>query len=198
MKNHKEDRIFRQKDLVISGLLFSIYGLILFSLDPQWVMWAGPMVLGALYVPDPPPAILFFSSPREAFQLASLFSLVSLFALGLLIIIRGERRYHWLYRFKAPLENGGFTGIAKVEDGLRSSQALKSRVLISRVTDANIMASAWTCNQLAAGQEGAATLPHGRRVVSRDLGLGGPEDLRPLRREAVPAGRNDIFPGRPQ
>ena len=37
-----------------SGLLI-LYGMeIFFSPDPKWTMWAAQMVMGILYVPDPP------------------------------------------------------------------------------------------------------------------------------------------------
>ena len=59
MKNHTEERIFTKKGLAISLLFYSIYAVILYSLDPGWVGWTGPMILGALYVPNsPPPPVL--------------------------------------------------------------------------------------------------------------------------------------------
>ena len=81
MKNHTEERIFTKKGLAISLLFYSIYAVILFSIDPKWVGWAGPMDLGALYVPNSPPPL--FSDPQAAFQMGSLFSLLSLAALVL-------------------------------------------------------------------------------------------------------------------
>ena len=55
MENQPEEKVFTAKGVMITVLYFSIYGVILFSLDPDWIMWAVPMVMGALYVPDPPP-----------------------------------------------------------------------------------------------------------------------------------------------
>lgn len=115
VKKSGREPLFTMKALVVGAVLFSIYGVILFSMDPAWVAWAGPMALGgALYVPDPPPAL--FSAPQEVFQVASLFSLFSLFTLGLLIVLRGEPRLGWLSWLKAVLINGRRKGLAKAQE----------------------------------------------------------------------------------
>jgi len=94
MKNRREDRLFTGKGLLIGAICFSLYGIILLSLDPEWVLWAGSMSLGALYIPDPPPRL--FDDPQQAFRAASVFSLLGLFALGLLMVIMGQVRFGWL------------------------------------------------------------------------------------------------------
>ncbi len=176
MKNPGAEPLFTMKALVVGGVLYSIYGVILFSMDPEWVAWAGPMALGgALYVPDPPPAL--FSSPQEAFQMASLFSLLSLFTLGLLIVLRGEPRLGWLSWLKAALINGRRKGLAKAQNAPGTRGVLDVRVLMPSCPDDSIDAEAWKCHHPPDGEERLATLPPGRRVVPRDLEVGGSEDL---------------------
>lgn len=101
MKNQPEERIFTKKGLLIGTLFFATYGVILLSLDPEWVMWAGSMSLGVLYIPDPPPSL--FDNPQEAFQMASVFSLLGLLTLLLLMVVMGEVRFGWLSWLKAKL-----------------------------------------------------------------------------------------------
>ncbi len=102
MGNHSEDRIFTKKGVAIGALLFCIYGVILFSMDPEWVRWAGSMlIMGALYVPDPPPPL--FADPQDAVRAVSLFNLLSLSALALLIALRRGLRFGWLPRLEARL-----------------------------------------------------------------------------------------------
>jgi hypothetical protein len=99
MKNRPEERLFTGKWLLIGALCFSLYGIILLSLDQEWVLWAGSMTLGGLYVPDPPPRL--FEDPREVFQVASVFSLLGLVALALLTVVMGEVRFGWLSWLRA-------------------------------------------------------------------------------------------------
>lgn len=77
MKNKTIKGIFRRENLVAGGLL-SLYGTVLFSLDPQWVMWAGSMTVGVLGVGEalPPP----LGSGGEAAFLASVAGLAGLLA----------------------------------------------------------------------------------------------------------------------
>ncbi len=70
---------------IIAGLLF-LYGVLLFSLDPLWVQWAGAMSIGVLYTGDIiPPAL--FSQPLEAVRMTSLSVLLGLCALALALDI---------------------------------------------------------------------------------------------------------------
>ncbi len=116
VKNRTGEPLFTIKELLVGAVLCLVYSVTLLSLDPQWVAWAAPMVFGgALYVPDPPPVVL--SSPREVLGAASLFSFVSLFALGLLMTIRGEPNFVWLAWLKAGLKNGGLKNLADWNSG---------------------------------------------------------------------------------
>ncbi|MFN3476923.1 MAG: hypothetical protein ACK4Z6_05150 [Candidatus Methylomirabilales bacterium] len=103
MKNQPEERIFTKKGLLLGALLFSIYAVLLLwatLVNPEWIMWAGQMTLGALYGPDPSP---LFDNPQEAFQIASVFSLLGLLTLLLLMVVMGEVRFGWLSWLKAQL-----------------------------------------------------------------------------------------------
>jgi len=73
---------------------FSAYVLILFSEDPDWVRWAWPMAMGALYVPDLPPPL--FADPRPAFEIGLLFNLMSFLAVVFVMLLRGEAGLAWL------------------------------------------------------------------------------------------------------
>ncbi len=192
MKKREGERLFPIKALVAGAVFYSIYAIIIFSLDPVWVAWAAPMVFGgALYVPDPPPPL--FSSPQEAFQMASLCSLLSLLVLGLLMAIRGEPSFGWLARLKAALKNNILADFADSQSGLSSSRMLDARTLLSTDMGDSINAEVRKCEQFTAGQERVATLPHSCRAVSGGLEVGGPEDLQPLHGEAVSAESNDIL-----
>jgi len=90
MENKTGRKKFRRDLPIIAALLF-LYGVLLFSLDPEWVQWAGAMSIGVLYTGDMlPPAI--FSQPLEAVRMASLSGLLTLCALALLLDILEEPR----------------------------------------------------------------------------------------------------------
>ena len=99
MKNTQDDRLFTGKGLLIGACFFSIYAAILFSIDPEWILWAGPMTLGALYVPSPAPQL--FDNPQHALQAASVFSFLGLLTLVLLMATVGEVRFGWLTWLRA-------------------------------------------------------------------------------------------------
>ncbi|MGH7425742.1 MAG: hypothetical protein ACREJP_06200 [Candidatus Methylomirabilales bacterium] len=99
MKKAPEERILTIKGVAMAVIFFSVYGLILFSEDPDWVHWAWPMAMGVLYVPNPPPPL--FSDPRGAFEMGFAFYLFSLLALVFVGAIRGEAFVAWLSWLKA-------------------------------------------------------------------------------------------------
>ncbi len=79
------------RGLAIIAALLLLYGVLLFSLDPLWVQWAGAMSIGVLYTGDIlPPAI--FSNPLEAVRMASISGLLTLCALALLLDILEDPR----------------------------------------------------------------------------------------------------------
>lgn len=127
MGNQPEDKVFTKKGVAIALLFFSIYDVILFSLDPEWVLWAWPMAMGALYVPDPPPPL--FADPRAAFEMGAAFYLLSLLALVFVGVIRGEPPFAWLSWVKARLREWGSQGAresrerAEVEEPMPAGEA---------------------------------------------------------------------------
>ncbi len=86
MENKTGQKKTRRDLPIIAGLLL-LYGVLLFSLDPLWVQWAGAMSMGVLYFTGDflPPAI--FSQPLVAVRMASLSVLLTLAALALLLDI---------------------------------------------------------------------------------------------------------------
>lgn len=101
MKDQPEGKLFSMGELLLITIVFSVYAIILLSLDPEWVLWAGSMSLGSLYIPDPPPRL--FDDPRKALQIASDLYLVLVGLLGLLCLVAfmGEVNFGWLSWLKA-------------------------------------------------------------------------------------------------
>jgi hypothetical protein len=108
--------LFTLKELMAYVALCSVYAVILFSLDPEWVGWAGPLVLGgALSATDAPPGPPVFGSPKEAMEMGSILSVLSLVCLflpGLFAARRADAgRRAWA---RGPDE--GHVGVASPED----------------------------------------------------------------------------------
>jgi len=101
MKDQPEEKLFSMGQWLLITIVFSVYAIILLSLDPEWVLWAGSMSAGSLYVPDPPPPL--FDDPRKALEIASnlCLGLVGLLGLVCLMGFMGEVKYGWLSRLKA-------------------------------------------------------------------------------------------------
>ena len=116
MKNFRGKGIFTKGGILIGAVAFTIYGIILLSLDQRWVLWAGSMSFGALYVPDPPPPLFFHS--EEAFQMSALFNLFGLLALLLLMVVGGEVTFGWLSWLRAWWKAGAL-GTREQQRGLK-------------------------------------------------------------------------------
>jgi hypothetical protein len=87
MKHLSGKGIATRENLFAVTFLF-VYALILLVSDPEWLIWAGPITLGAL--PVEAPGVPFEFDPVETFQAASYAVLPGLLALILLVLIRGE------------------------------------------------------------------------------------------------------------
>ncbi len=87
MKHLSEKGIATRENLFAVTFLF-VYALILIASDPEWLMWAGPITLGAF--PVGAPGVSFAFDPVETFQAASYAVLPGLLALILLVRLRGE------------------------------------------------------------------------------------------------------------
>jgi hypothetical protein len=110
MKDEPEDPLFTTKGVILLALYGCIFAKLIFSMDPEWVGWAGPMALGALYVPNPPPPL--FSDPKAAFEMCSLFYMVSALVLVFVSVIRGEEPFGLWSWFKAWLKKQLEVGVA--------------------------------------------------------------------------------------
>lgn len=86
MENKTGRKTTRRGIPVMAGLLF-LYAVLLFSLDPQWVQWAGAMSMGVLYFTGDflPPAL--FAHPLDAARMTSISGLLMVCALALLLDI---------------------------------------------------------------------------------------------------------------
>jgi hypothetical protein len=112
------------KELLVFALICVLYCSIIFSLDPEWVAWAAPLVFGGgLYAADPPPASAHLGSPHDVFPIAYLCDALCLLGLVLLPMVSDKRRFSWPW-FKATPESGGITRVARF---LRSRFTLMAR-----------------------------------------------------------------------
>lgn len=124
MGNPDKEPLCTVKGLLLFGVICIIYSSILFSLDPEWVGWAAPLVFGGtLYAADPPPASAHLDSPEHVFPMAYLCYILSLVGLALLALFRDGWHSGWRRWFKAGAESGS---IARVRHFLRSSFNLMS------------------------------------------------------------------------
>lgn len=125
MGNPDKEPLCTAKGLLLFGVICIIYSSILFSLDPEWVGWAAPLVFGGtLYAADPPPASAHLDSPQHVFPMAYLCYILSLVGLVLLTLFRDGRHSGWRRWFKTESQSWR---IARVEHFLRSSFSLMSR-----------------------------------------------------------------------
>jgi hypothetical protein len=89
MKHLSGKGIATRENLFAVTFLF-VYALILLVSDPEWLMWAGPITLGAF--PVEAPGVSFAFDPVETFHAASYAVLLSLLAWIFLVRVRGEAR----------------------------------------------------------------------------------------------------------
>lgn len=102
MKDQSSEKLFSMGQLLLITFVFSVYAITLLSLDPEWVLWAGSMSVGSLYVPDLPPRL--FDDPRRVLEITSvLFYLFLVGLLGLLCLagFMGEVKFGWVSWLKA-------------------------------------------------------------------------------------------------
>ncbi|MGA7646090.1 MAG: hypothetical protein WCF61_13765 [Terriglobales bacterium] len=125
MGDPEKEPLCTVKELLAFGVICVVYCSIFFSMDPDWVAWAAPLVFGgSLYAADPPPASAHLDLPLHVFPTAYLFYVLSLLCIVLLTSIRDRQ---------SSAGNGGSTPeseigrIAQVRRFLRSSFALMAR-----------------------------------------------------------------------
>ena len=118
MGDPEKEPLCTVKELLVFGVFCVVYSSILFSLDPEWVGWAAPLVFGgALYAADPPPSSVHLDSPQHVFAMAYLCDVLSLFAIVLLTLVREKQHLSWLWWVRVESESGS---IAKLRGFLRS------------------------------------------------------------------------------
>ncbi len=118
MGDPEKEPLCTVKELLVFGVFCVVYSSILFSLDPEWVGWAAPLVFGgALYAADPPPASAHLDSPQHVFPTAYLCYALSLLGIVLLTLVQDKRQPSWLLWFKNESQSWS---IAKVRRFLRS------------------------------------------------------------------------------
>jgi hypothetical protein len=83
-------RIIAPENLFVAVYLF-FYAVILLSSDPEWLMWAGPIILGAFPAAGAP-SLSF--DPLEAFRAAATGVFLGLLALAVLLSAAGNLRTH--------------------------------------------------------------------------------------------------------
>lgn len=89
MNNQIDTRIVTRENLFAGTFLF-VYALILLVSDPEWLTWAGPIVLGAF--PAGNPATPVDAVALETLQAATYWMLPGLLALLILTGIGGRTR----------------------------------------------------------------------------------------------------------
>jgi len=118
MKDPAEEPLFTVKGLLLFAAYGVVYSWIVFSLDPEYVAWAFPLVFGgSLYASDPPPASAHLAPPSDVLPLAYLYSCLALFAIVLLNLVQSRRHLDWLSWLKAEFERGS---VARLRSFLKS------------------------------------------------------------------------------
>jgi hypothetical protein len=127
MRDRSEEPLFTMGAALLTAVIFAIYGAVLLSLDPDWVLWAGSMAMGSLYVPEPAPRLL--DDPRRALEIGSGLCLLGLVALLGLMVLAGDVVYDrlnavkvWWHgwvcarsRGQARWSDGGEPGVREVD-----------------------------------------------------------------------------------
>jgi hypothetical protein len=90
MKGFFGKRIVTRENLFLGAFFFAYASLLLVS-DPEWLMWAGPILLGAFPV-EAAPATSGLPIPMDSLQAASYLILPGLLALVILVALRGDGR----------------------------------------------------------------------------------------------------------
>jgi hypothetical protein len=102
MKDPEEEPLFTVKGVLLFAAMGVVYSWILFSLDPEYVAWAAPLVFGgSLYASDPPPASAHLALPSDVLPMAYLYGCLALFAIVLFNLVHSQRHLDWQSWLKA-------------------------------------------------------------------------------------------------
>lgn len=197
MTDPTHEPLFTIKGLLLGAALCSVYAVLLLSMDSQWVGWAAPLAFGgALVASGPPPVAVFSASPREVFEMASSMSLLSLLALGLLSVLRGERSVGWFARARQSLETRLLTLATLVLKGMRSlGSSMVERCYPLEAVLASYRKTAKRYLLKAACEFAASRAPE-QRTVRRASRVGDQKAFQPLLRKTISAGSDNLHSGR--
>lgn len=118
MKDPEEGPLFTVNGVLLFAAYGVVYSWILFSLDPEYVAWAAPLVFGgSLYASDPPPASAHLALPSDVLPLAYLYGCLALFAIVLFDLVQSRRHLDWLSWLKTEFERGS---VARLRSFLKS------------------------------------------------------------------------------
>jgi hypothetical protein len=118
MKHPEEEPLFTGKGVLLFAAYGVVYGWILFSLDPEYVAWAAPLVFGgSLYVSDPPPASAHLAQPSDVLPLAFVYGCMALFAIALFDLLQSRRHLDWPSWLRAEFQRGS---VARLRSYLKS------------------------------------------------------------------------------
>jgi hypothetical protein len=118
MQDPEERPLFTVKGVLLFAAIGVVYSSILFSLDPEYVAWAAPLVFGgSLYASDPSPASAHLAIPSDVLPLAYVYGCLALFAIVLLSLVQSRRHFDWLSWLKAEFER---SGVARLRGFLKS------------------------------------------------------------------------------
>jgi hypothetical protein len=180
MDHSPNEPLFTPKEWLIVLSVWFVFAATVFSMDPEWIGWAAPLVFGgALVATGPPPNSMLSTPPREVFEPAFLVSLLSIAVLELLQVHRGEPWLGWLGKLRVSLRGGGFRRRARRFQRLELPRDYDARALQSTRRESSIGQEIW--QRYPASAQGRVTTSSQRsRIIPRGLRLGGPEDHRSL------------------
>jgi hypothetical protein len=118
MKNPEEGRLFTVKGVLLFAAMAVVYAWILFSLDPEYVAWAAPLVFGgSLYASDSPPASAHLAAPNDVLPVAFVYGCLALLAIALFELVQSRRHLGFLSWLNTEFERGR---VAKLRSFLKS------------------------------------------------------------------------------
>lgn len=180
MDHSPKEPLFTPKEWLIVLSVWFVFAAVVFSMDPEWIGWAAPLVFGgALVATGPPPHSMLATPPRDVFETAFLVSLLSIAVLELLQVQRGEPWLGWLGKLGLSLKGGGFQRSARRFQRLLLHPNYDARTLQSTRRDSSIGQEIWQ-RYPASAQDRVTTSSQRSRVIPRGLRLGGPKDHRSL------------------
>lgn len=118
MADPEKEPLCTVKGLLLFAVVCVVYSSILFSLDPEYVGWAAPLVFGgSLYASDPPPASAHLALPGDVLPAAYLYGCLALVVIMFLNLVQNRQHLNWLSWLKTASEHGS---VARLRTFLKS------------------------------------------------------------------------------